>query len=357
MRQEGRIYTRGDSLWIYHYAKGDRRESVAKLLGKPPSAVTWKDAVGALKQRLEEKATHQALGTLRPPKDATLTVATLLEEYHTHRKVQGIKRPVAFAQDIKQLTAWWGHLMASKLTTEDLEHEVQGKLAAGFARGTVKMRLCGLYAALRWASDRLPRLPVAPKITVPATPRASWTAAEVDQLCAEARPWLADVTRFGYLTGWRISECLGLTWDRVDWTRKALFLDDTKSGERRVRPIEPALEAVLRRRREVQRLGCALVFHVDGLPIGGDRFYMAWGQACTAAGLGPRRFHSFRGQAYDDLLLRGVDLLTSMDLIGHKSLSSARRYARPSLDRMRAGLAKRDADTPISSTEIRAITR
>jgi len=33
-----------------------------------------------------------------------------------------------------------------------------------------------------------------------------------------------------------------------------------------------------------------------------------------------------------------MDLTTAMDLVGHKSLSSARRYARPNVDRMRAAL-------------------
>lgn len=361
MRGQGSIYARGDSLWISWYSGGDRRESVAKLCGKSPDRVVWDDAVKVLRKRIEQKALARQTGSILTPKAERLTVAELLAEYHDHRKVQGIKRPVAFAQDIKQLTAWWGPLVASKLTTEQLETWVQRRLATGYARGTVKMRLCGLYAALRWASARLPRIPAAPKITVPATPRASWTAAEVDRLCAEARPWLAEIARFGYLTGWRISECLGLAWDRVDLKAGLLFLDDTKSGERRVRPIEPALATVLSGRHGVRQLNSALVFHVAGLPIGGDRFYMAWGQACAAAGLGSRRFHSFRGQAYDDLLLRGVDLLTSMDLIGHKSLSSARRYARPSVDRMRAALEKRDAvlqDTrPTVPADVRLIPR
>jgi integrase len=346
MRQQGTIYARGDSLWVYYYARGDRRKSVAKLLGKDPGRVTWTEATDALTRCLKDKAKHAALGTLLPPRDEKLTVATLLAEYHAHRTVQGIKRPVAFAQDIKQLTTWWGHLCAARLTTEALEAEVQGKLGAGFARGTIKMRLGGLYAALRWARARLPRIPEAPKVTVPPTPRASWTAEEVARLCAEARPWLAAVARFGYLTGWRISECLGLTWDRVDLRRELLFLDDTKSGDPRVRPIEPALAAVLRGRLECRQLNSALVFHVDGMPIGGDRFYMAWGQALQKAKLDRRRFHSFRGNAYDQLLLNGVNLLDCMDLIGHRSLSSARRYARPSVDRMRAALERRDAAAP-----------
>src|SRR3990172_10453852 len=306
MRGQGRIYHRGDALWISWYAKGDRREAVSTLVGKPAGSVTWDDAV-------------KALGT------------------------------------------WWGHLVPARLTTEDLEREIQAKLAKGFARGTIAQRLSGLYAALRWAKERLPRVPDKPRISVPLGPKAVWTPAEVDALCAEAKPWLADIVRFGQLTGWRISEVLDLSWDRVDSKRGLLFLDETKTDDPRVRPIEPAMADLLARRTTARRLGCALVFHVDGLPVGDDRFHRAFRAACGRAGLGVRRFHAFRNTAYDTLLLNGVDLFTAMELVGHRSLSSARRYTRQNVDRMRGALerveAAQAAKPNSSSTAILPFTR
>lgn len=350
MRGQGTIYARGDALWVYLWSGGDRRLSVAKAAGKRPTQTTWKDAVDVLKKLNDRKTVAREQGSiLLTPKIERLTVAELLKQYHAHRLIQGVKRPVDFACTIKALTTWWGHLSASRLTTEQLEQAIQGQLAKGFARGTIKTRLHGLYAALRWAKDRLPRIPDAPKVHVPLTPTTIWTTEDVDRLCAEARPWLADVVRFGHLTGWRINEVLGLTWDRVDAKRGLLFLDDTKTDDPRVRPIERAMVEILRRRTEARRLPCALVFHVDGLPVGDDRFHRAFRQACLAAGLGARRFHAFRNTAYDRLLLGGVNLFDAMDLIGHKSVSSARRYARPSLERMRAALERVEASGGIQA--------
>jgi len=352
MRGQGRIYHRGDALWISWYAKGDRREAVSKLVGKEPGRVTYDDAVKALKRRLEQKTEQLMRGSILPKRTERLTVAQLLEEYKAHRLIQGVKRPVDFACTIKALGAWWGHLVPARLTTEDLEREIQAKLAKGFARSTIATRLHGLYAALRWAKDRLPRIPDPPKLSVPLTKAALWTPEDVEALCAQARPWLADVVRFGHLTGWRISECLGLTWDRVDLRRGLLFLDESKTDDPRVRPIERAMVDLLRGRQICRRLSCALVFHVDGLPVGDDRFHRAFRQACLAAGFGPRRFHAFRNTAYDRLLLGGVNLLDCMDLIGHKALSSARRYARPNVDRMRAALERVEAAGTLAEPHI-----
>lgn len=343
MRGRGTIYARGEALWIYYYQGGDRREAVSKLTGRDPGSTTWDQAVKCLSIQLEKKAKQRALGSILPKQTEKLTISQILDEYKQHRLIQGIKRPVDFTCTIKALTAWWGHLPAARLTTEALEREIALKLKAGFARGTVATRLHGLYAALRWAKPRLPYLPEPPKIHVPMTPKALWTPADVDCLCAEAKPWLADIVRFGQLTGWRISEALGLTWDRVDSGRGLLFLDETKTDDPRVRPIEAAMAVLLRRRTEARRLGCALVFHVDGLPITDDRFHRAFRAACNRAKLGYRTFHAFRNTAYDTLLLSGVDLFTAMELVGHKSLSSARRYARQNVDRMRNALDRVEA--------------
>jgi integrase len=350
MRQQGSIYARGEALWLYYYAKGDRRKSVAKLLGKSPGSVTWTDAVGALRRCLTEKAQQQAKGTLVTPHDEKITVAEVLARYCTHRLAEGVKRPVRFQGVIENLKDWWGALPAAKLTTAMLDAEVQARRAKGFAPSTIQTRLAGLYAALRYAQDTLPRLPARPKISVPHTRHGIWSAEEVERFCAVAVPWLADLTRFLACTGWRIGEVMSLTWDRVDLRGGLLYLDETKTDDPRQRPIEPALRAVLGRRLEARRLNCALVFHVDGLPIADDRFRYRWRQALQRAGLGQKYPHDFRRTAYHNLLLSGANLIDAMDLVGHKSLSSARRYARPSVDRMRAALEQRDATLTLART-------
>lgn len=52
----GRVYQRGEAWWVAWYDKGDRRESVARVLGKPVRAVTERDAYKLLGERLKGKA-------------------------------------------------------------------------------------------------------------------------------------------------------------------------------------------------------------------------------------------------------------------------------------------------------------
>ena len=132
---------------------------------------------------------------------------------------------------------------------------------------------------------------------------------------------------FGYLTGWRVSECRELTWTRVDLEHAHMRLDEAKAGGR-VRPIvEGALLGLLKKRWRLRAIGCPVVFHRAGRPISDTWFGGRWREACRASGLVGRRFHDFRRTAYNDFVSHaGVDLLTSMELTGHKSLAVAKRY-------------------------------
>jgi integrase len=336
----GKVRLRNGIHYLHWYAKGqERREAVWKLLGKRADQVTDAEARKCLKDRVAAKWT----GTVLTRQDERVTVATLLAEYEAARLNEGIKRPARYKAELVLIRAWWGELIASQLDGPALHALVRAKLDAGFAPGTVRNRLTILHAALKLAGRRLPPLPLFPVITVPQTRRGRFTPEEVAALRGHLAPALADLVGFGSLTGWRISEVAGLTWARVDLKRSLLFLDDTKTDDPRVRPIEPLMAALLARRASARQLGCPLVFHVAGRAIPGSTFYLAWKRACTAAGLSGRFFHDLRRTAYHDLMRKGVNLFDSMDLIGHRSLTSARRYAMPSVERMRGALEQRDA--------------
>lgn len=96
----------------------------------------------------------------------------------------------------------------------------------------------------------------------------------------------------------------------------------------RVRPlVEPELRALLEKRWRLRAFGCAYVFHRSGRPLSDTWLGKAWRTACDRAGLPGRYFHDLRRSAYRDLVSRaGVDLVTAMELIGHKSLNVAKRY-------------------------------
>ncbi len=154
----------------------------------------------------------------------------------------------------------------------------------------------------------------------------------VDRLPVEVAP----VVEFLYLTGWRVSEALGLTWAQVDFKAGTVRIEvgTSKNREGRVFPFAalPELAELLQRQRErtavVERATGRIVqpvFHRDGRPI--KSFRHAWVTACKAAGLGGRLVHDLRRSAVRNLEQAGVARSVAMRLTGHKTEAVYRRYA------------------------------
>jgi integrase len=149
-------------------------------------------------------------------------------------------------------------------------------------------------------------------------------------LPADLRP----VAHVAYLTGWRVSELLGLTWDRVDFKAGWLRLEPgtTKNRDGRQFPFTPELRTVLEAQRDhterIQRETGRIfphAFHRNGKPI--KDFRKAWQTACAKAGVPGRIPHDFRRTAVRNLERAGVPRSVAMKMVGHKTEAIYRRYA------------------------------
>jgi len=361
MRGLGRVYQRGAgrAWWIAYYAGGrDRRESVARALRKPVGQVTLRDAERLLKHRLAQKARGEILAA--PAQ--RLTVSALMDHYEAHLVTKGVKRLASIRSHIKAVRRWLGDRRAASLTTATLKEAIDTELATRprptakpYARGTVKTRLYTLRAALEVAKqDRLlAAVPDIPALTVDNTRQGFFEPEIFARVLAHLPEDLRDLARFGYLTGWRKAEILGLTWDRIDRRAGTIRLSIAKTGPR-VRPYleDPELAAVIDRRWRARALGCPYVFHRGGRMI--RSIYRAWDRGCAKAGVPGAWLHDVRRTAYRNLVEGGMDLFTAMELTGHTSLSTAQRYNIVELARMRSALSRAAAsDTYKARTRLR----
>ena len=155
------------------------------------------------------------------------------------------------------------------------------------------------------------------------------------------------VAAFAFVTGWRVSEVLGLTWDRVDFDAQMVRLEtgSTKNYEGRQFPFTPDLFAILDAQREATEAASVrleriipTVFHRDGAPI--KSFRHSWDSACKAAGVPGRILHDFRRTAVRNLERAGVSRSVAMKLTGHKTEAVYRRYAIVSDSDLRAAAVK-----------------
>jgi len=182
---------------------------------------------------------------------------------------------------------------ASTISTSDIRRYVANRQEAGASNAEINRELAALKRAFTLGVQAgkvltCPHIPMLQENNI----RAGFFEREQFEAVRDRLPEpLRAVVMFMYLTGWRISEVLGLQWRHVDFEAGAVRFDvgTTKSGEGRQFPFTNELRALLERQRDyaatVQRtqgIVCPWVFHRNGKPI--RDFYGAWRTACRDAG-------------------------------------------------------------------------
>jgi len=229
-----------------------------------------------------------------------------------------------------------GEVPASKLTTDDIRGLIRQKQAEGLTNASINRIMALLRGALRAAAKAEPpkvlKVPHIPKLPE-AAPRSGFFEEHEYRALLRALPdHLKPVLAFGYWTGCRKGEILGLRWDQVDLQQGVVRLraGETKSGEGRVIPLVPELLELLRLHRQTAG-DSEYVFCSNGGAI--RDFRAAWEEGCKAAGLWDektnrptRLFHDLRRTAVRNLVRAGVPERVAQEISGHKTRAVFERY-------------------------------
>jgi integrase len=349
-RGEGEVYRlAGRRMWMLRY--------YAVVKGK---TVRLKESSGTMDEKAAWRMLRAKTARARVARESgarvevashrRLTVAEALDGYLRDLALREAKGDERFRLGSESpLRLALGHLRVSALTREELVRFAEARRKEGKKNATINRDLGGLRAALQLALEagRIIAMPKFPeKLREDNARQGFFTKEEVERLCAEAVPWLAEAVRFAFATGWRRGEVLGLRWDMV--VEGEIRLRDSKSGEGRVIPIRGELAAVMERLREarkVERSDGAVelsewVFHEAGHRITRKRWDRAWEPARKAARLEGRLFHDFRRSAARRLINAGVSQAVAMKMTGHKTTSMFLRYQIVERDDLAAALEK-----------------
>ena len=138
-----------------------------------------------------------------------------------------------------------------------------------------------------------------------------------------------EVVRFGLATGLRQGNILGLTWDRVDMTRRIATIGhgDTKNGEAIGIPLNDIALGVLERQQGKHRTH---VFTFRGRPLRNANT-RTWRAALKACGIRDFRWHDLRHTWATWLRQNDVPTWVLQELGGWKSETMVRRYAHMSV--------------------------
>ncbi|WP_447983824.1 tyrosine-type recombinase/integrase [Nitrospira sp. Nam74] len=169
------------------------------------------------------------------------------------------------------------------------------------------------------------------------------TTEEWLRLKQHAAPHLVRYLAILYSMGPRKSELLKLEWPDVDMRRKEFRLRETKNGEPRVVPMTDEVYGIFKELWQERRLDYPKVFLYKGKPWKSPR--TAYLAACRRAGIQATgkeglHIHDFRHTASTNLRRAGVDTMTAMKVVGHKSEQMHRRYNQITPDDLKEAAAR-----------------
>ena len=367
-RGQGRVYRRKGTniLWLDYSANGERHRESSET-------TSMREAQDKLRKLIGDRKEGRIVG--RPDR-------VLLAEYEKdvegryvkdaegRKKLVGGLRWVHETQyDLDELRSKqrmqqaWHHIekffpaptRVTHVTPLQLDEYAKARLAEGAARQTVNNELSALRRAFNLAVEK-GMLATAPKIKLAKVDNAREGFFEEDDFAGvllELPAYCQPVVKFLRVTGWRVMEALGLTWDRIDWERQGIRLSarQTKGKKARLFPfgLAPDLKAVLEA-AWATREG-PYVFQRNGKPIAYTTLVHKWQAATKRAGCTGRLIHDLRRTAARDFRTAGVDEGTIMALCGWKTRAMFDRYLIVNDADLAAAVAKRFNGTVAAHSE------
>ena len=327
-RTGGSIYLRGGVYWIKYYVDG-------RPIRESAESARREDA----ETKLDERRGQRAAGEPISPKASRLRVDELLDNLERRYRIDGQDLPAA---NVVRLRAAFGRLRAVRVTGADwnvyVDHQQRvTDERAPLSNATLNRDLALLRRSYTLARKDFPGFKARIEFETLAenAPRAGFfEAAQLEAVQRHLPPYLRPVAAYGFETGWRKGEVLGLTWARVSFADGEVRLDpgSTKNGDGRTFPFTDTLRALLEAQRAAtdtlqRKTGriIPLVFHHKGRPI--RDFRKAWATACDKAGCPGRIFHDLRRSAVRRFEHAGIARSVAMKLTGHKTENVYRRYA------------------------------
>jgi integrase len=132
-------------------------------------------------------------------------------------------------------------------------------------------------------------------------------------------------------TGMRKGEILNLKWSNVDFKNGFIIVEGTKNGEIRKIPTNKKLTETLEGAKKGSK--GEYVFSENGKPY--QDVKTAWWTALKNAGIENFTFHGLRHTFGSRLGMKGYDIKTIAELMGHKDIKMTMRYSHPTPEHKR----------------------
>lgn len=147
---------------------------------------------------------------------------------------------------------------------------------------------------------------------------------ECRDLIASSAEHLRPIIITALNTGMRLGEILGLKWKDINFNQGIITVEKTKNDESRKIQVNDLLIETLRDLRKISN--SEYVFcDKEGRPY--TTVKTAFKTALEKAGIKDCVFHTLRHTFASNLVMRGVDIVTVKELLGHKTIDMTMRYS------------------------------
>jgi integrase len=333
---QGRLFRRGRRFWIAVWAptaSGEWRE-IRETTGTDKED----KAREFLRRRIRGIENHkEGIQAFTGPSQERTKVNELLDSLLTDYQTRGIKSLRHCICHMRPVRSYFGERRAINVTPDLVRKYIEVRKSDGRSNAKINREVELLNAAycLAVREGRLNRKPHVPRLRERNARAGFFEKDEVEQIVKFLPSPIDDITRFGFLCGWRREEIRTLKWENVDRQAREITLIDSKNGERRTLPLDESgwllFECLWEARRYQRKDGTeavsAYVFHRKGRPVASSPFSRAWSVAREKAGLPAKLFHDLRRSAARNLLRSGIPQAIAMSITGHRTDSMFRRYA------------------------------
>jgi len=236
----------------------------------------------------------------------------------------------------------------NKFTQNDLNEFVLEMKRKEYGPSSINKNIALLKGALNFAKDNGDIENI--KLNFPnfssKTRTTFWTKLEVEKFLSSAKKChFYNLYIVALNTGMRKGELLALTWDKIDFLRGLILVNDSLDSKKRVVPTKGRKETwlplndvaltALKKQRELSQ--CDVVFTEANkstfmYPSHLNKYF---NNVVASAGIKKIRFHDLRHTFASHFVMNGGNLYTLKTLLTHSSVTTSERYAHLAPDYLR----------------------
>jgi site-specific recombinase XerD len=281
---------------------------------------------------------------------ATVTFAEIARDALTYSKVHNAATSYRCdAGRMEVLLRWFRECPAESITAQDIERQFQKQKWAPATPNRYRALLSLTYRlAIRNGKVKenparlVPhRLEDNARIRFLSDDEEKALRGAIEAKCPERLPEFA----FGLNTGVRLSEQYGLLWENVSLPLRILTIPRSKNGSMRHVALNQAAVKALETLREQ--------YPASELVCGGAKEPRRWFEPVLKdAKVSNFSWHCLRHTFASRLVMKGVDIRTLQELLGHKTIAMTVRYAHLAPKHTLAAVERLDAptETPTDTT-------